>query len=177
LNGALSEIGLKSLTQNWLFNPRTALGATLTPWVLYVGFGMVLFLTQISTIPREYYEAAEIDGASISQQDLKITILDPPGDRAPVDLRRRLRPVQLRISVHHDERRARQRLNHPVALHLSANDDGQPVWAFHGSRPGRHCDRRHLRDGGFLGSPEDRAMSLSGRIVRWSCCRFSPASP
>jgi raffinose/stachyose/melibiose transport system permease protein len=74
LNGALSEIGLKSLTQNWLFNPRTTLGTTLTPWVLYVGFGMVLFLTQISTIPREYYEAAEIDGASISRQDLLITI-------------------------------------------------------------------------------------------------------
>ena len=74
LNGALAEIGLKSLTQNWLFNPRTALGATLTPWVLYVGFGMVLFLTQISTIPREYYEAAEIDGASISQQDLLVTV-------------------------------------------------------------------------------------------------------
>jgi len=33
-----------------------------------------LFLTQISTIPREYYEAAEIDGASISQQDLLITV-------------------------------------------------------------------------------------------------------
>jgi raffinose/stachyose/melibiose transport system permease protein len=74
LNCALAEIGLKSLTQNRLFNPRTALGATLTPWVLYVGFGMVLFLTQISTIPREYYEAAEIDGASISQQDLLVTV-------------------------------------------------------------------------------------------------------
>ncbi len=46
----------------------------MTPWVVYVGFGMVLFLTQISTIPREYYEAAQLDGASGLRQDLHITI-------------------------------------------------------------------------------------------------------
>ena len=35
----------------------------MVPWVIYIGFGMVIFLTQISTIPREYYEAAQLDGA------------------------------------------------------------------------------------------------------------------
>jgi raffinose/stachyose/melibiose transport system permease protein len=74
LNGGLTLMGLKDLTRNWLFDPTTALGATLTPWVVYIGFGMVLFLTQISTIPKEYYEAAELDGASTFRQDWSITI-------------------------------------------------------------------------------------------------------
>lgn len=74
LNGVLAAVGLKSLVHNWLFDPSTALGATFTPWVVYIGFGMVLFLTQISTIPQEYYEAAEIDGASTFRQDWSITI-------------------------------------------------------------------------------------------------------
>lgn len=59
---------------NWLFDPKTALGATMTPWVIYIGFGMVLFLTQISTIPPELYEAAELDGASVFRQEWNITI-------------------------------------------------------------------------------------------------------
>jgi raffinose/stachyose/melibiose transport system permease protein len=74
LNGGLTAVGLKSWTQNWLFNPSTALGTTITPWVLYIGFGMVLFLTQISTISPEIYEAAQLDGASPLRQDILITI-------------------------------------------------------------------------------------------------------
>jgi raffinose/stachyose/melibiose transport system permease protein len=74
LNSALELVGLESLTRNWLFDPSTALGVTMTPWVVYIGFGMVLFLTQISTIPQEYYEAAQLDGASTLRQDWSITI-------------------------------------------------------------------------------------------------------
>jgi multiple sugar transport system permease protein/raffinose/stachyose/melibiose transport system permease protein len=74
LNGALTAVGLGAWAHNWLFDPTTALGATMTPWVLYIGFGMVLFLTQISTIPKEYYEAAALDGASTFRQDISITI-------------------------------------------------------------------------------------------------------
>ena len=74
LNSALKLVGLESLTRNWLFDPTTALGVTMTPWVVYIGFGMVLFLTQISTIPQEYYEAAQLDGASTLRQDWSITI-------------------------------------------------------------------------------------------------------
>lgn len=74
LNGSLAALELNALRHNWLFDPNTALGTTMTPWVVYIGFGMVLFLTQISTIPREYYEAAEINGASTFSQDLWITI-------------------------------------------------------------------------------------------------------
>jgi len=74
INAALTFLGLESWTRNWLFDPLTALGSTMTPWVVYIGFGMVLFLTQISTIPQEYYEAAQLDGASTFRQDLSITI-------------------------------------------------------------------------------------------------------
>ncbi|MDN3310465.1 sugar ABC transporter permease [Microbacterium oryzae] len=74
INAALTLVGLESWTRNWLFDPFTALGATMTPWVVYIGFGMVLFLTQISTIPQEYYEAAQLDGASTFRQDWSITI-------------------------------------------------------------------------------------------------------
>ncbi|HEY8589532.1 MAG TPA: sugar ABC transporter permease, partial [Naasia sp.] len=74
LNSTLELVGLDSLTRNWLFDPSSALGVTMTPWVVYIGFGMVLFLTQISTIPQEYYEAAQLDGASTLRQDWSITI-------------------------------------------------------------------------------------------------------
>lgn len=74
LNSGLTLVGLEAWTRNWLFDPGTALGATMTPWVIYIGFGMVLFLTQISTIPQEYYEAAQIDGAGTLRQDWWITI-------------------------------------------------------------------------------------------------------
>ncbi len=74
LNSGLTLVGLEAWTRNWLFDPTTALGVTMTPWVVYIGFGMVLFLTQISTIPHEYYEAAQLDGASTLRQDWSITI-------------------------------------------------------------------------------------------------------
>lgn len=74
LNSGLTLVGLESWTRNWLFDPFTALGTTMTPWVVYIGFGMVLFLTQISTIPQEYYEAAQLDGASTFRQDWSVTI-------------------------------------------------------------------------------------------------------
>lgn len=74
LNSMLNAAGLGALTHPWLSDPNTALIATQTPFILYIGFGMVLFLTQISAIPREYYEAAKIDGASHWQQDIYISI-------------------------------------------------------------------------------------------------------
>jgi multiple sugar transport system permease protein/raffinose/stachyose/melibiose transport system permease protein len=74
VNGLLTTVGLGGWTRAWLSDPQTALICTQIPFIIYVGFGMVIFLTQISTIPQEYYEAARIDGASDWQQDLYITI-------------------------------------------------------------------------------------------------------
>ncbi len=39
-----------------------------------IGLNMLIFLAAIQGIPKEYYEAAEIDGANKWQQILKITI-------------------------------------------------------------------------------------------------------
>ncbi|WP_306205244.1 carbohydrate ABC transporter permease [Actinoplanes sp. RD1] len=74
VNKLLAVAGLESWQRNWLFDPHTALWATMLPFVIYIGFGMVLFLTQISTIPGELFEAAELDGASAWRQDWSITI-------------------------------------------------------------------------------------------------------
>lgn len=74
VNKFLDMVGLGALKKSWLFDPQTALISTQLPFIIYIGFGMVIFLTQISTIPREYYEAAQLDGASSWQQDLYITI-------------------------------------------------------------------------------------------------------
>jgi ABC-type sugar transport system permease subunit len=35
---------------------------------------MLIFLAQITVIPKEFYEAAEIDGANVFERDLHITI-------------------------------------------------------------------------------------------------------
>lgn len=74
INSLLKTVGLGEWSRNWLFDPQSALIATQLPFIIYIGFGMVIFLTQISTIPREIYEAAELDGASAWRQDFYITI-------------------------------------------------------------------------------------------------------
>jgi len=74
MNGLLESMGLSFLALNWLGNPNTALGAIIFSWVFNIGFFMVIFLSQLGTIPKELYEAAEIDGATIFQQDRFISI-------------------------------------------------------------------------------------------------------
>lgn len=49
---------------SWLGDPHLALGSVIaiTVWVM-MGYYMVIFLAGLQEIPREYYEAARIDGA------------------------------------------------------------------------------------------------------------------
>jgi multiple sugar transport system permease protein/raffinose/stachyose/melibiose transport system permease protein len=74
INGVLRAIGLPKLAVSWLSRDGSALVATMTPFVLYIGFTMLIFLAQFTVIPREYFEAAQIDGASKAQQDFYITL-------------------------------------------------------------------------------------------------------
>lgn len=74
LNNVLIHLGLKSWTRSWLSGMHTALPGTMVPFLLYIGFTMLIFFTQISTIPTDYYEAASIDGATTIQQERLITI-------------------------------------------------------------------------------------------------------
>jgi raffinose/stachyose/melibiose transport system permease protein len=65
LNEFIRGIGLDILAQQWLTNPKIALYSIIAvdTWK-GVGFIMVLLIAGIEAIPREYYEAAQIDGAS-----------------------------------------------------------------------------------------------------------------
>lgn len=60
---------------NWISNPDIAIFAiaVIGIWSI-VGYNMVLFLAGLQEVPRDYYEAASIDGASGIFQLLKITV-------------------------------------------------------------------------------------------------------
>jgi multiple sugar transport system permease protein len=60
---------------NWLSDPnRTILSIAVVGIWSCLGYNMVLFLAGLQEIPRDYYEAAEIDGAGPLRQQLIITV-------------------------------------------------------------------------------------------------------
>ncbi len=68
-----AALGFESIS--WLGDPRFALATVvaISVWFL-MGFYMLIFLGGLQDIPREYYEAARIDGAGPVQSFLKITL-------------------------------------------------------------------------------------------------------
>ncbi|WP_139997090.1 carbohydrate ABC transporter permease [Paenibacillus paridis] len=74
VNNSLKGVGLEAWARPWLSDPSTSVFASMIPFVLYIGFTMVIFLTQMSTISPELYEAAEIDGATRAQMNWHITV-------------------------------------------------------------------------------------------------------
>lgn len=64
LNAFLSWLGLAPLARAWLSDPHTALPAVSVASI-WQGFGsaFILLLAGLQGIPRELYEAAEVDGA------------------------------------------------------------------------------------------------------------------
>jgi len=72
LNGLRELLGLEA--RNWLGDPATALPAVILQGVLYIGYFMIIILAAAMNIPRELYEAAEIDGATTLQQEFRITL-------------------------------------------------------------------------------------------------------
>ena len=65
LNGWLANLGLSQLARNWLSDPKTALTtvAIVHSWKGF-GWGFLIFLAGLQTIPRELYEAGRVDGAN-----------------------------------------------------------------------------------------------------------------
>lgn len=65
LDTLLQLLGLGHLSQGWLLNPQiiniSLAGASV--W-RYMGFNFIIFLGAISSVGKEIYEAAEIDGAN-----------------------------------------------------------------------------------------------------------------
>jgi multiple sugar transport system permease protein len=78
INAQLGRLGLPQ--PEWLNYPETAVIAV-TVVLLWsgVGYDMVIFLAGLQNIPREYYEAAQIDGASAVRQfrDITLPLLTP----------------------------------------------------------------------------------------------------
>lgn len=75
LNHWLAQLGLGQLARNWLSDPQTALTtvAIVHSWKGF-GWGFLIFLAGLQTIPRELYEAARVDGANAWDCFRKITL-------------------------------------------------------------------------------------------------------
>ncbi len=72
-NQLLTSLGLGMWTRPWLADPRTALlaVAVVHMWKGF-GWGFVMFLAGLQTIPDELYEAARVDGANPWQRFWRI---------------------------------------------------------------------------------------------------------
>ena len=75
LNNFLSSVGLDSWIRGWLSEPSIALYSIITVDIWkWMGFHMVLYMAGLQAIPKELYEAAEIDGANALRRFTRITI-------------------------------------------------------------------------------------------------------
>ena len=75
LNNFLALIGAEGLILGWLSDPKVALYSVMVvdAW-RWAGFHMVLYLAGLQSIPQEYYEAAEVDGANAFNRFWHITV-------------------------------------------------------------------------------------------------------
>lgn len=66
---------LFGLNINWLSNPNIAIYsiAIIGIWSI-IGYNMILFLAGLQEVPKDFYEAAQMDGASATRQFFSITI-------------------------------------------------------------------------------------------------------
>ena len=75
LNEILGFLGLHSLQNDWLGNPKTALNCVIFVQIWkWSGFAMAIFLAGLQGIPKDFYEAAKIDGASKYKSFRNITL-------------------------------------------------------------------------------------------------------
>lgn len=75
INAIFRLVGLTELTRSWTAYPDTALLALILGSIwLWTGFSMILYSAGLATIPKELYEAAQVDGANSLQRFFYITI-------------------------------------------------------------------------------------------------------
>ncbi len=72
INALLARIGIEG--PNWIANPDTSLYTLVVLAMWQFGSPMLIFLAGLRSIPRDLYEAAEIDGASRYRQFFRITL-------------------------------------------------------------------------------------------------------
>ena len=75
INTFFIAIGQEDLAQNWLGSYGTAMFwiIIIEVW-MWAGFTMFLFISGLQSIPKEYYETAQIDGATRWEQFKHITL-------------------------------------------------------------------------------------------------------
>ncbi|WP_102050144.1 carbohydrate ABC transporter permease [Pygmaiobacter massiliensis] len=75
LNNLLNSLGLSSLTRDWLGSYGSAMA-----WIIIVeiwmwaGFSMFIFISGLQAISKDYYESAQLEGATSWQQFRHITM-------------------------------------------------------------------------------------------------------
>ncbi|MFD0617449.1 carbohydrate ABC transporter permease [Paenibacillus sp. GCM10027629] len=75
LNGLLEAIGLGAFSQSWIGDPKLAIWSSMGVEIWKAsGFNMVIFLAGLQMVPKDMYEAADIDGANYWNKLIKVTI-------------------------------------------------------------------------------------------------------
>lgn len=75
LNTILNAVGLEHLAESWLTNPDTVMTCVAVAYVWqYLGMNSLLFYTGLRTIPREFFEAAQLDGAGFWRASFHVTL-------------------------------------------------------------------------------------------------------
>lgn len=72
LNGALGFFGVGG--RDWLFDTSSALPAVMGTYVFVTGLYMILVMTEITSMPGDIFEAAQVDGASLLQRQWRLTL-------------------------------------------------------------------------------------------------------
>ncbi|MDR0884848.1 MAG: sugar ABC transporter permease [Clostridiales Family XIII bacterium] len=73
INFVLEKIGLNGV--QWMTNPKIAIISIIIVGVWSaIGYNMILLLSGLQEIPKDYYESAEIDGAGPFQKFFSITL-------------------------------------------------------------------------------------------------------
>ena len=73
LNYLLSFLGIGPIP--WISNPHIAIWSIMLLWIWkWVGYYAILFSVGLQNIPKMYIDAAEVDGASVSQTFFHVTL-------------------------------------------------------------------------------------------------------
>lgn len=73
LNSFLNIFGIRG--KNWLFDMKMTMPVVIANVIIKgVGYNMVIFLSAMMSVPKSYYEAAELDGANTVQKFLHVTL-------------------------------------------------------------------------------------------------------
>ena len=75
INTLLRNIGLGSLAQEWLVDARFAMNSVIVMSIWSgIGVTILLYISGLQSVPKDYYEAGDIDGCSSFQKVRYITI-------------------------------------------------------------------------------------------------------